>query len=328
MASIQVRPIELEGSGRAGRFRLRRPSLGRSALARKEARWGFIFIAPWILGFLAFTLVPMVAALGLMVTNVRLDQTDPIKFVGLDNIARMLADHTTWDSLAVTFRFAAFNLPIAIIVPFVVALTLNSRYLRAVGLFRTLFFLPYVIPFVSGVLAWQGMLNLETGWVNGFLRLLGVDNPPNWLQDTTLIYPSLAFIGLWGIGAGVIVNLAGLRGIPTELYDAARIDGAGPWATLRNVTIPMMSPVIFYSLILGIVDVLQYFLVPLVLYNGTGEPGGSTLFFNLVLYKQAFNFNNYSYGATLGWLLFVITLAITLVVFRTSRRWVYAAGDR
>jgi multiple sugar transport system permease protein len=328
VASIPIRPSDLPSPGRAGRFPLRRPSLGRSALARKEARWGFLFIAPWIVGFLAFTLLPMAASLVLMVTNVRLDQAEPIRFVGLDNIAAMLADHTTWDSLAVTFRFAAFNLPIAIVIPFVVALVLNSRYLRAVGLFRTLFFLPYVIPFVSGVLAWQGMLNLETGWVNGFLRLIGVDNPPNWLQDQTLIYPSLAFIGLWGIGAGVIVNLAGLRGIPTELYDAARIDGAGPWATLRNVTIPMMSPVIFYSLILGIVDVLQYFLVPLVLYNGTGEPGGSTLFFNLVLYKQAFNFNNYSYGATLGWLLFVITLAITLVVFRSSRRWVYAAGDR
>ena len=124
--------------------------------------------------------------------------------------------------------------------------------------------------------------------------MLGVDNPPNWLQDTTLIYPSLAFIGLWGIGAAVIVNLAGLKGIPTELYDAARIDGAGFWSTLRHVTLPMMSPVIFYSLILGIVDVLQYFLVPLVLYNGTGEPGGSTLFFNLLLYKQAFNFQHYA----------------------------------
>jgi ABC-type sugar transport system permease subunit len=328
VASIPIQPIELPASGRTRRWRLRRPSLGRTALARTEARWGFTFIAPWIIGFLAFTLIPMAASLVFMVTNLRLDQTDPVRFVGLDNILRMLGDHTTWDSLAVTFRFAAFNLPIAIVIPFVVALVLNSRYLRAVGLFRTLFFLPYVIPFVSGVLAWQGMLNLETGWVNAFLRLIGVQNPPNWLQDTTLVYPSLAFIGLWGIGAGVIVNLAGLRGIPTELYDAARIDGAGFWATLRNVTIPMMSPVIFYSLILGIVDVLQYFLVPLVLYNGTGEPGGSTLFFNLVLYKQAFNFQNYSYGATLAWLLFVITLTITIVVFRTSRRWVYAAGDR
>jgi ABC-type sugar transport system permease subunit len=328
VAAIPLRQLDQTGArGRARRF-FRRPSLGRSALARHEAKWGLIFLAPWIFGLFAFTLLPMVASLIFSLTNLSLEQAQPLRFVGLDNFTRMFADHTTWDSLGVTFRFAAFNLPIAIIIPFVVALVLNSKYLRGVAIFRTLFFLPYVIPFVSGVLAWQGMLNLETGWVNEFLRLLGVQNPPNWLQDQTLIYPSLAFIGLWGIGAGVIVNLAGLRGIPTELYDAARIDGAGWWATLRNVTVPMMSPVIFYSLILGIVDVLQYFLVPLVLYNGTGEPGGSTLFFNLLLYKQAFNFQNYAYGATLAWLLFGITLAITLIVFRTSRRWVYYAGER
>ena len=328
MAAIGVQPLEALDRRAGGRRFFRRPSLGRSALARHEAKWGLIFLAPWIFGFFAFTLIPIIASLIFSLTNLSLEQTQPLRFVGLDNFVSMLGDHTTWDSLAVTFRFAAFNLPIAIVVPFVVALVLNSRYLRGTGLFRTLFFLPYVIPFVSGVLAWQGMLNLETGWVNEFLRMIGVQNPPNWLQDTTLIYPSLAFIGLWGIGAGVIVNLAGLKGIPTELYDAARIDGAGWWASLRNVTLPMMSPVIFYSLILGIVDVLQYFLVPLVLYNGTGEPGGSTLFFNLLLYKQAFNFQNYAYGATLAWLLFAITLAITLIVFRTSRRWVYYAGER
>ncbi|HLO34451.1 MAG TPA: sugar ABC transporter permease [Candidatus Deferrimicrobium sp.] len=326
MAVVPIQPVIPRGEG--GPRRLGRPSLGKSALSRKEARWGLFFLLPWLIGFLAFTLLPMIASLVFSLTNLSLAQSQPLQFVGLENFQRMLADPTTWESLAVTFRFAAFNLPIAIVVPFVVALVLNSRYLRGVGIFRTLFFMPYVIPFVSGLLAWQGMLNLETGWVNEFLRLLGVQNPPNWLQDTTLIYPSLAFIGLWGIGAGVIVNLAGLKGIPSELYDAARIDGAGWWATLRNVTLPMMSPVIFYSLILGIVDVLQYFLVPLVLYNGTGEPGGSTLFFNLVIYKQAFNFYNFSYGATLAWLLFGITLAITLLVFRTSRRWVYYAGER
>jgi multiple sugar transport system permease protein len=326
LAAVPIQPVIPPEPGR--RFRLRRPSLGKSALSRHEARWGLIFLSPWLLGFLAFTLFPMIASLVFSVTNITLAQDQPLRFVGLENFQRMLADPQTWQSLGVTFRFAAFNLPIAIVIPFVVALVLNSRYLRGVGIFRTLFFMPFVIPFVSGLLAWQGMLNLETGWVNEFLRLIGIQNPPNWLQDQALIYPSLAFIGLWGIGAGVIVNLAGLKGIPSELYDAARIDGAGWWASLRNVTLPMMSPVIFYSLILGIVDVLQYFLVPLVLYNGTGEPGGSTLFFNLVIYKQAFNFQNFSYGATLAWLLFGITLAITLVVFRTSRRWVYYAGER
>ena len=299
-----------------------------SALGRREARWGFLFIAPWIIGFLVFTLFPMIASFVFTFTNINLAQEQPLQFVGLKNYQTLINDKQTWESLAVTFRFAAFNLPIAIIIPFVVALVLNSRYLRGAAIFRILFFLPYVIPFVSGLLVWSSMLNLETGWLNLVLKAIGIANPPNWLQDPAWVYPSLVFIGIWGIGAGIIVNLAGLRGIPSELYDAARIDGAGWWASLRHVTLPMMSPVIFYSLILGVVDVLQYFVVPLVLYNGTGEPAGSTFFFNLYLYNNFFTFQNMSYGATLAWLLFGITLAITLVLFRTSRRWVYYSAER
>jgi len=308
--------------------RLRRPHLGLAPLARREARWGLLFLSPWIIGFLAFTLIPMIVSLVFTFTNVNLDQEAPLQFVGLKNYAQLFADQQTWDSLAVTIRFALFNLPIAITLPFVIAVVMNSPLLRGASLFRIGWFLPYVIPFVSGVFAWQGMLNLETGWVNIFLKLIGVSNPPNWLQDTTWIYPSLAFIGIWSIGAALIVNLAGLKGIPTELYDAARIDGAGWLAQLRNVTLPMMSPVIFYSLILGVVDVLQYFLVPLVLNNGTGEPDGTTNFFNLYLYHNFFSFQRMSYGATMAWLLFAITLVVTLVLFRTSRRWVFYAGER
>jgi multiple sugar transport system permease protein len=314
--------------GPKGLGRLRRPTSGLAPLARREARWGLLFLSPWIVGFLAFTLIPMIVSLVFTFTNVNLDQEAPLQFVGLKNYAQLFADQQTWDSLAVTIRFALFNLPIAITLPFVIAVVMNSPLLRGASLFRIGWFLPYVIPFVSGVFAWQGMLNLETGWVNILLKLIGVSNPPNWLQDTTWIYPSLAFIGIWSIGAALIVNLAGLKGIPTELYDAARIDGAGWLAQLRNVTLPMMSPVIFYSLILGVVDVLQYFLVPLVLNNGTGEPDGTTNFFNLYLYHNFFSFQRMSYGATMAWLLFAITLAVTLVLFRTSRRWVFYAGER
>ena len=128
---------------------------------------------------------------------------------------------------------------------------LHSRHLRGSGGFRVLFYLPYVIPFVAGVLIWRDMLNSDSGWVNGFLRLIGIGQPPEWLQDPTWIYAGLALMGIWAIGAGIIVYLAGLKGIPTELYDAARIDGAGAWASLRRITIPMLSPVIFYTLVLG-----------------------------------------------------------------------------
>ena len=316
--------------GRTARPRFRGlPKLrGLPPIARREALWGYLFIAPWIIGFFLFTLAPMIASLAFTFSNIALDQQEPLGFVGLRNWQTLLGDGQAWESLAVTFRFALFQLPFILILPFLLAVGLNSRNLKGPGAFRILFFLPYVIPFVSGVLIWQGMLNLETGWVNQFLQFLGVQHPPNWLNDSAVIYPALVMIGIWGIGAGIIVNLAGLRGIPTELYDAARIDGAGWWASLRHVTLPLMTPIIFYTLILAVVDVLQYFLVPLVINNGTGEPGGTTAFFNLYLYKNFFTYQNMAYGATLAWLLFIVTLAITLVLFRTSRRWVYYAGER
>ena len=323
---MTVDPVGLVATARRGRSGLlRRPRM--SPLARREARWGLIFVSPWIVGFVLFTFLPMIATLVLTFLNFTLAQEEPLAFVGLDNYARLLRDGQAWDSLIVTFRFAIIWLPVSIVVPFAIALLLHSKFLIAPGLFRVLFFLPYVVPFVAGVLIWQLMLG-DQGWINQLLMFVGISDPPSWLFDESWVYPALTFAGLWGIGAGVIINLAGLRGIPTEYYDAAKIDGAGAFAQLRHVTIPMMSPVIFYSLILGVVGVMQYFLVPLVLYNGTGEPGGSTLFYNLYLYKNFFTFQQMSYGATLAWLLFAVTLVLTLALFWSSRRWVYYAGAR
>lgn len=296
-------------------------------LARREARQGLLFLSPWIIGFLAFTAIPMLATLGFSFTNLNLSQEEPLRFIGLENYTDMAGDSQVWQSLSITLRFAALWLPVVIIVPLGIALLLNSASIRGAATFRVLFFLPYVVPFVAGVLIWQTMLG-ETGWINGVLSLIGVENPPSWLYDTGWIYPALVIMGLWGIGAGIIVNTAGLQGIPTELYDAAKIDGAGWWAQLRNVTLPMMSPVIFYTLTLGVVEVMQYFLVPLVINNGTGEPGGSTLFYNLYLYKTFFTFQQMGYGAALAWLLFVVILMLTLLLFRLSRRWVFYAGAR
>jgi ABC-type sugar transport system permease subunit len=299
-----------------------------STLSRREAAWGYLFLSPWILGFLAFTVIPMIVALGFTFTNIQLANDSPVQFVGLRNYERLLGDDRMWSGLLVTLKYGAIALPIGLAVPFALALLLNSRHLRGSSVFRIGFFIPYVVPFVATVLIWGGMLNSETGWINRALEFFGVDNPPGWIDDPGWVYPGLVIIGLWGIGAGVIINIAGLRSIPTELYDAAYIDGAGWWASLRHITIPLMSPVIFYTLTLGIIEVLQYFLVPLVLNNGTGEPGGSTLFYNLYLYKQFFLFQNMSYGATLAWFLFAITLAITLILFWSSRFWVYYAGER
>jgi ABC-type sugar transport system permease subunit len=298
-----------------------------SGLAWRRARWGYVFIAPWIIGFLAFTAIPMVATFIFTLTNINLAQTEPLRFVGLKNYEALLRDKQTWDSLGITFKFAALALPVGVALPFAVALLLHSRHLQGSGIFRVLFFLPYVVPFVAAVFIWNGMLNQDTGWINLVLKALGVSNPPAWLEDPTWVYPGLVMMGLWGIGAGIIVYLAGLKGVPTDLYEAAKIDGAGAWQSLRHITIPMMTPVIFYTIVLSVVEILQYFLVPLVLKNGTGEPGGSTMFYNLYLYKNFFTFQNMSYGATLAWLLFAISLVITLVLFGTARRWVYYAGE-
>lgn len=307
--------------------RWRLESVRLTPLARREARQGYLFISPWIIGFLAFTALPMIATFAFTFLNLTLAQEQPVRFVGLDNYARMAGDSRVWASLGVTFKFAAIWLPVSIVLPFVIALALNSRLLVGSSVMRTLLFMPYVVPFVAGVLIWNAILGQE-GWINSVLRFIGWSNTPEWLFDTTFIYPGLVLMGIWGIGAGVIVNLAGLRGIPTELYEAARIDGAGWGAQLRHVTIPMMSPILFYTLILGVIEVLQYFLVPLVLKNGTGEPGGTTLFFNLNLYQTFFTFQEWSYGATMAWLLFGIALVVTLILFRLSRRYVYYAGER
>ena len=299
-----------------------------SPLARREARWGLIFISPWLIGFVVFTLLPTIATLIFSFTNINLSSTAPFAFVGLKNYQDILADAQVWASLRVTFTFALIWLPVILTVPFVVAVMLNSPSLRGSSIFRILIFLPYVVPFVAGVLIWQNTLSPDTGWLNQALQTLGWQNPPAWLNDPTWIYPGLVLVGIWGIGGAVIINLAGLTNLPTELFDAAKIDGAGWWAQMRHVTLPLMSPVIFYSLVLGLVEVMQYFLVPFVLKNGTGEPGGTTYFFSLYIYKSFFTFQRMSYGATLAWLLFVITLVLTLALFASARRWVYYAGER
>jgi ABC-type sugar transport system permease subunit len=298
-----------------------------SGLAWRRARWGYVFIAPWLIGFVLFTAFPMIATFAFTLTNINLAQETPLQFVGLKNYQDFLNDKSAWAALGVTLKYALLALPVAVVLPLLVALMLHSRHLRGAGAFRVLFFLPYVVPFIAGVLIWGSMLSSSTGWINAALQAIGIAHPPAWLEDPAWVYQGLVIMGVWGIGAGVIVYLAGLKGIPTELYDAARIDGAGAWASTRHITIPMMSPVIFYTLVLGVVEVLQYFLVPLVLKNGTGEPGGSTLFYNLYIYQNFFTFQNMAYGATLAWILFAISLGLTLLLFGLSRRWVYYAGE-
>ena len=177
--------------------------------------------------------------------------------------------------------------------------------------------MPYIVPFVASVFLWGGMLNTETGWINRVLIALGMakDNVPQWANDVNWVYPTYVIMGIWGIGNAMLIMLAGLQGVPTELYDAAKVDGANTWKTFWNITFPMISPVIFYNLTLNIIGLFQYFLVPLVVNNGTGRPGGATMFYNLYLYKTFFTYQDMSYGSTLAWFLFLIILIVTVILF-------------
>ena len=307
-----------------------------SPLERREARWGLLFISPWLIGFLIFYLAPMIASLVFSTLNFTLSAPDQTQFVGLANWRRMLfEDPNVWDALFVTFRFALISLPISMGTAFFLAVLLNSRDLMGRNLFRTLFYAPTMVPLIAGILIWQQVLNPHTGWLNRLIEVFGIQavgvNGLRWLDDPKLIYVAFTFVGLWSIGNAMLINLASLQGVPSELYEAAKIDGAGWWNSLRNITIPMVSPVIFYNLILGVVGLLQYFIVPWVMNPGGGQPGsgypeGTTRFFMIYFYKQAFSYQNMGYGAALAWMMFIIALIITIILFRTSRHWVYYAG--
>jgi ABC-type sugar transport system permease subunit len=298
-----------------------------SPLAKNEARTGYAFIAPWIIGFLAFTFLPMVASLVFSLTNIQLVMNGPLQWNNFKNYIALFSDPQIGASLLVVLKYGVIALPFSVIVPLLLALLMNNRHLKAPAIFRTLFYMPYIIPFVAAVFIWNGMLNADSGWINEVLRWVGVQNPPNWVDSVQWVYLAYVILGIWGIGSAMIIYLASLQNVPTELYDAAKVDGANWSSTIFNVTLPMISPVIFYTLVLAIVDLFQYFQIPLVLKNGTGEPGGTTMFYNLYLYKTFFVFQNMAYGSAMAWLLFVIILAVTLVLFKSAKYWVYYAGD-
>ena len=294
-------------------------------LARREALVGYAFLSPWIFGFLAFTAIPMVASFVLSLTD--FDPRDPggITFIGLANYERMLRDPLLINALVVTARFALLIVPASLIVALGIAMLVNSTLLRGRNVFRTLFYMPMQIPIVASTLIWIGMLNASTGWLNLFLGGVGLPEP-DWLNSTTWVYPSLTLMGLWGIGNMMLIFLAGLQGVPTELYDAARVDGAGRWASFRHVTVPMISSVLFYNLIIALISTFQYFTQAYVISNGRGDPANATLFINLHLYREGFVYFDMGYACALAWLLFAIVLTLTALLFRFARSHVYEAG--
>ncbi len=297
-----------------------------TSLAQQQRRWGWIFLSPWIFGFIVFTAAPVVASLVFTFTDFNLANAE-ITFVGLQNWQKLFTDPLTLTALGVTLRFAVLAVPFGILMPLGLATLLNSKYLVGKRLWRTLFYMPYIVPVVSSVFIWQSFLNGQNGWLNRILTMVGFD-PPNWIQDERWILPALILIGTWGVGNAMLTILATMQGVPTELYEAAAVDGANAWVKWRRITLPMISPVIFYNLVLSVIGLMRYFEVPYIITYGTGRPGTSAYFYNMHLYKTAFTYADMGYGAALAWLIFIVSMALTIILFASARHWVYyASGD-
>jgi len=307
-----------------------RPLLARivgakTAVQTRKALWGYLFASPWIIGLIVFFGGPILASLYFSFADYSI--LSDARFIGLDNYVRAFSeDDLFWPSLGRTFVFTLLFVPTAIIGSLALALLLNQK-LKGTALFRTLFYIPHLIPAVALTVLWMAILQPRLGPVNVVLRALGVENPPGWLatQDTALL--SVTIINVWAAVGGntMLIFLAGLQGIPNEYYEAASIDGASAWAKFRQITLPMLSPTIFFNVILAVIAALKVFTTAWVATQG--GPAYATWFFVLHIYNEAFQNFRMGYGSALAWILAVILIVFTLVQVYSSRRWVYYDGN-
>ncbi|NLE46758.1 MAG: sugar ABC transporter permease, partial [Chloroflexi bacterium] len=292
------------------------------SLARHEAIFGFIFIAPWIVGFLALQLGPMLASLVLSFTEYQI--VAPPEFIGLANYIKMFGSDASFrDAVRVTLTYGVVAVPLQLVGGLIVALLLNQK-VPGLTIWRTVYYLPSVVSGVSVAMLWVWIFHTEFGLINLVLRVVANIQGPAWLSHPNWALPALIIMSLWGVGSSMIVNLAGLQGIPTELYEAASIDGATWWSKFWKVTLPMLSPVLFFNLVMGVIGSFQYFTNAYVMTGG--GPGRATLFYNLYLYNNAFQYYKMGYASALAWVLFLIILAFTLLIFKSSPLWVYYEG--
>lgn len=290
---------------------------------RREALDCYVFMSPAIFGLLIFMVGPIVASAFYSFTDY--DILGSPVWVGLDNYRKLLfEDPYFWISLKVTIIYAAVSVPLGLIVSLILALLLNIN-MKGIFLFRTIYYLPTVISGVAVALLWKWIFNPEFGVMNWLLGEIGIEGP-KWLYDENWALPAIIIMSLWGVGGSMLIYLAGLQGIPTDLYEAAEIDGANKWNQFFYVTIPMLSPVIFFNLIIGILSALQVFTEGYVMTGG--GPNNATLFSVLYLYRSAFNYLQMGYASALAWILFMIILFFTLIVFKSSPMWVYYEGNR
>ena len=304
---------------------------GRRHLHRRKGwvgdyRWrdvceGYLFALPWLLGFLIFILGPMLASLYLSCTEWNL--ITPLRWVGVRNYHTLfLEDRLFWQSLKVTSIYS-LAIPVRLLVALMVALLMNQK-IRGLAVFRTVYYMPAVVSGVAVAQLWRWIFNGEYGLLNwGLWRILGVKGPA-WLADENWALPALIVMSFWGFGNSMVIFLAGLQGIPGQLYEAAAIDGASGWRRFLHITLPMLSPVIMFNLIMGVIGSFQVFTSSYVMTRG--GPHYATLFYVLYLYQNAFEWSKMGYASALAWVLFLIILVLTLIQFRLSRRWVYYGG--
>ena len=302
------------------------PSKRRMSRAkRRENLYGYLFLAPWLLGFFGLFIGPGLGSLYFSFT--KYDVLSPPEFIGTANYVKMFIDDDLfWSSLGRTVYYAGIGVPLGILGSMAAAMLLNTK-VRGVTLFRTLFFMPSLVPIVASAVLWTWLLNADFGILNQALRNMGFD-PPGWFSEQKWAIPSLILMGLWGGigGTRMIIFLAGLQGVPDALYDAAAIDGAGAWGRLRHVTLPLLTPTIFFNLVLGIIGALQTFTAAFVATEG--GPAFATWFFGLHLYKQAFDYWNMGYASALAWFFAVVIVTLTILQQRLSARWVFYYGGQ
>jgi multiple sugar transport system permease protein len=294
------------------------------SLSQRESLWAYLLISPWIIGFVIFTLGPMLASFIFSFTNISYSISKSTAFIGLNNFVEMFVkDYRFWHSLQVTLTFAILAIPLGLVFGLLLALLLNAK-VPGLSVWRTLYYTPSVVSGVAVAVLWLYLFNPRYGVINWLLSLVHISGP-GWLTSPDWALPALVIMSLWSVGGGMIIYLAGLQGIPTVLYEAAEIDGANSTQSFFNITLPLITPVLFYNLVIGIIGTFQIFTSVYVMT--AGGPAEATLFYNLYLYNNAFRYGRMGYASAMAWVLFLIVLILTLLVFRSSSLWVYYEGE-
>lgn len=301
-----------------------KPKQKLSKLARQEERAAYLFLSPWLIGILVFLLGPIIASIFISMTDWTLVSTP--NWVGIENYQKMVGDREFVNSMKVTLRYLLMSVPIYLVTGFGLALLLNQK-LKGMNVFRTVLYLPSLLAGVAVAVLWSMILHPDLGMLNQMLRGIGIADPPRWLSSPTWAMPAVVLMGLWGIGGGAIIYLAGLQNIPPHLYEAAEIDGANWWQKFRHVTLPMMTPTIFFVLITSLIGAFQVFDVAYILGGARGGRGSSLMFYLLNLYNEGFRNGRFGYASALAWVLVILAAVVIIITFRTSERWVYYETD-